>query len=475
MLHFGTNGIRGRMNELTPQFAVNMARAIGFWAKEKRSNVPILMATDYRITREMYRRSVIAGLTSAGCDVIDANVLPSPVVDYYMRTGRYSAGIIITASHNPPEWNGIKVVDNEGVAVSREVGKTLMQYFNKRPVSYEEIGKVSKTESMLAEYFSSVLKFVNTEKIKKSLTVVVDPGNGTLCDGIYAYKRLVNIIPINSQPDGNFPGRKSEPTEKNVQTLINTVKDSNADLGIAWDGDGDRVVFVDEKGNYVLGDKAFALSLLGFGGEEIRKKGPVLTTVSTSRIIEDVAKMHNLKTEYTKVGAPYLSEEANRLKKSKGIQIAMAGEEVGGIIWPEISWGKDGLFTAFKMLEMISEKPLSKWLEMIPVYHNKKIKIECPSEQKAGLMDKIKSELNKLNELDTPNTSDGPNTPNTLENENDKNMVTIDGIRINFNDGWVIIRPSGTENIIRVFAEAKTKERVDELSKRYVGLVRSHL
>ena len=454
MLHFGTNGIRGRINELTPDFAIKVGRAVGFWAGKRNRNEkegkyfrPVLVATDYRLTREVYKRALMAGLTSAGMDVIDADVLPSPVIDYFMRTGKYSAGVIITASHNPPEWNGIKVVDSHGVAVSREVGLEIEKFLGEKPVSYKKIGKIARTKSMLAEYFLDVLNYVNWKTINPKLKVVMDPGNGTLCDAIYMYKRFVNIIPINAQPDGNFPGRKSEPTEENVQTLIHTVKESNADLGIAWDGDGDRIILVDEKGNYVLGDKVFALSLLGFGNG---RKGPVLTTVSTSRIIEDVAKKHGLKTEYTKVGAPYLSERADKLK-----QIAMAGEEVGGIVWPEISWGKDGLFTAFKMLELVSKKPLSEWLKEIPVYYNKKVKIECPADKKQKTIERIKAEIEK--------------------EYKSEQIKTIDGIRIDFDDGWVIVRPSGTENIIRVFAEAKTKEKTNELSEKFVNKVRNIL
>jgi phosphomannomutase/phosphoglucomutase len=284
------------------------------------------------------------------------------------------------------------------------------------------------------------MKLIDSDKIRnRKPKLVLDCGNGMAA--IIApnlFKTLdCELVSLNSHVDGTFPGRPSEPTEKNVQALIEAVKFEKADAGIAWDGDGDRVIFVDELGNYIIGDKVFALCVLW---KLLEKKGDIATTVATSRAAQDIAQNTGQRTLYTKIGAPYLSEEI-----SKGNAI-MAGEEVGGVIYPELSLAKDGFMSAAKMVESICEKPLSEWLKEIPVYHNAKIRIEAANNgEKLKIVERVKHET---------------------ENRKLK-TIDIDGVRADFPDGWIICRPSGTEDAVRLFAEAHTEKRAKELLEEW--------
>ncbi|MDD5096524.1 MAG: phosphoglucosamine mutase, partial [Candidatus ainarchaeum sp.] len=276
--------------------------------------------------------------------------------------------------------------------------------------------------------------------------IILDLGNGTTATiAPQLLKELgCKILTINSHMDGHFPGRPSEPLEQNIQELIRMVKETKADCGIAWDGDGDRIVFVDEKGNFVVGDKVCALSVLLKLKE---KNGDVVTTVATSKAVEDVASKFGCKTIYTRVGAPYMSDV---MANGKAV---IGGEEVGGVIWPELSLAKDGIFTAAKIVEAICEKPLSAWLKEIPAYYNVKTRVECSEKRKKAVLDGVWDHA----------TSKGGRVIRHGD----------DAIRIDQVDSWVIIRASGTEPCIRIFGEAKSKDKAEALVKEYEKLARS--
>jgi len=365
-----------------------------------------------------------------------------------MVTKQKAAGcVIITASHNPPEWNALKVVDSSGVAVSHERGEAIEKLMEKPKLAhYDRVGRISRCETATAEHIDEIARHVSAQGIKKRKPkIVIDCGNGTAA--LIAPKLLkglgCEILSLNSHMDGRFPGRPSEPSEANVKELIALVKSSNADAGIAWDGDGDRVIFVDESGGYVIGDKVYALSILWKAAklktQNSKPAGDIVTTVATSKAVEDVAKTLNLKTRYTAIGAPYLSEEV-----AKGGAF-MGGEEVGGVIWPESSLAKDGFLTAAKLAEALCEKPLSEWLKDVPVYFNVKIKLEADAKAKKEIVARVLAHA-KAKKLA---------------------YITVDGVRINFNDSWVIVRASGTENYVRIFAEAKSDAEAKRLVQEY--------
>ena len=260
--YFGTNGVRGRLDELTPELALRVAQAVGIYFKRGK----VLVARDHRITGELLEDAVLSGLQSVGCDAVDLGMVSAPTAEFMVRKVGAAGLIIVTASHNPPEWNALKVVDGRGITVSKERGEEIEKIMEKVELAeWDNVGRKGVYESAVKEHIEAIGKLVDGGKIrKKKLSLVLDLANGTpITIAPELFKGLgVEIITLNSSVDGHFPGRPSEPTEENVGDLKKMVKERGADAGIAWDGDGDRVVFVDEKGEYVVGDKVFALSVL---------------------------------------------------------------------------------------------------------------------------------------------------------------------------------------------------------------------
>ncbi len=453
-MYFGTNGVRGKFDQLTPELTLKLAQAIGIYLKNSKSSSDkvgekpkIIVARDCRMTGELLQSIVMGALASVGCDVLDIGIASSPTAEFMIKTG--AAGcIIVSASHNPPEWNALKVVDGFGVAISHERGGKIEKLMEKISLAkWDDIGKITKYDRATLEHIEAIGNAVNREAIAaKRPKIVLDCGNGTAC--VIApklFKELgCEILTLNSHPDGKFPGRASEPSEGNVKDLVALVQSSGANAGVAWDGDGDRVIFVDEKGGYVIGDKVFALSII-WKFNSVLARGDVVTTVATSKAVEDVAKSYGGKIRYTAIGAPYLCEEM--IKKPA----AIGGEEVGGVIFPEFSLAKDGFLTAAKMVEAICQKPLSNWLELVPKYYNIKTKIDAKNEKTKKQMIARVLKYAKSKKLD---------------------YIDIDGVRINMKESWVIVRPSGTEPYVRIFAEAKGEEEAKRLVKEYEGVAK---
>ncbi len=440
MPYFGTNGVRGKFDELTPELTLKLSCAIGEYFKKGK----VIVARDCRLTGPPLHGAVSSGLSSVGCDVLDIGVASSPTAEFMIKRRGAAGCVIISASHNPPEWNALKVVDGDGVAISRERGAAIEKLVGKaRPAQWDKVGAITGYDMATADHIDAIAGKVDVGRIRqRKPRIVLDCGNGTAClIAPRLFKRIgCEILTLNSHPDGRFPGRPSEPTEANVKELIDAVKSERADAGVAWDGDGDRVIFVDGAGGYVIGDKVYALSVLWKAGESGGKlAGDIITTAATSRCVEDVAKSLGAKVRYTAIGAPYLCEE---MLRKPGL---MAGEEVGGVVWPELSMAKDGFFTAAKMAEAVSAKPLSEWLASVPTYHNVKLKIAAKGPQKARIVARVAAHAKK----------------NKLPH------LTIDGVRINYDDGWVIVRASGTEDYVRVFAEARSMDEARRLAREF--------
>jgi len=437
--YFGTNGARGTFQQLSPELVMKLSQAIGLYFNKGK----ILLARDGRLTGETLKHAAVSGLLSVGCTVVELGMVSSPTAEYMVRKLNADGLIIITASHNPPEWNGLKVVDSEGIAISKERGGEIEKLMDGIEIAgWDKTGKLRSHEGSAEEHIEEILGHIDVDKVKKKKPkIVLDCGNGMA--SVIAPKLFSSmgceVIPLNSHVDGTFPGRPSEPTEANVKEMLALVKETKADAGIAWDGDADRVVFADEKGNFVIGDKVFALCVILKLKE---KKGKVVSTVATSLAIEEIARKNGAEVVYTKIGAPYLSEAV-----AKGAVIG--GEEVGGIIFPEISFAKEGLFASAKIVEALCTKSLSEWLKEIPEYRNIKEKVPA-DEAKAKKMITAAKKYAEENKLD---------------------YVDIDGIKINYENSWVIIRPSGTEAYVRIFAEAKTAEEAKELIKKHEKIV----
>jgi len=438
---FGTNGVRGITNEsMNAELALKLGKAIGTYFQGN-----IIVATDTRTSNEMLKNAVIAGLVATGCNVFDAKIAPSPTLQYYVKHSDADAGVIITASHNPPEFNGIKVIDADGIELSRNKEKEIEKiYFNERfkLAAWNELGKVYDID-ILDFYIEGILEKVDVEKIKSNdFKVVVDCGNGAACYTMpYLVSQMADVISLNAQPDGNFPGRKPEPTEENIKDLMRTVKAVNADLGVAYDGDADRAVFVDEKGNFIHGDKSLAV-MAGYIVE--KKRGKVVTPVSTSSCVEEYVKARGGEIVYTKVGAPIVA------RKMVEVDAVFGGEENGGLMFPSHQYCRDGGMATAAMLELLAVKgkKLSEMVTEVPSYYLVKTKVKC--ENNREVMEKLRKVI-----------------------EGDQIDYT-DGIKVYTDDGWVLIRPSGTEPIIRIYAEAKSQKIAEKMAEKYRKIVESN-
>jgi len=442
---FGTFGVRRRANEvLTPEFASKLAAAYGTLVKGQ-----VAVGGDTRTSTPMIKHAVLSGLLSSGCHVIDLGILPTPTVQYAVRN-YYDGGVIITASHNPPHDNGIKFVDADGIGIPDDMEEKIEDmFFDENPdrVPWDEISEV-ETSDIIDEYIENVINRVDADAIKDAgLKVVVDCGSGAACFTTpYLLRKLgCQVTTMNCQPDGFFPGRNPEPTEDNLQDLINAVKNLGADLGIAHDGDADRTICIDENGAFVFGDKTFALVEKYMLKEN--KGGLIVTTVATSQAIYDIAEEYGGEVIATRVGDLLV---ARALKENDGL---FGGEENGGLIFPDFVYGRDAALSTAKIVEIMAKekKPLSKLIDELPSYRSEKRKVECPDELKVEVMEKI-AEVTCEFEVDT-----------------------TDGVKILTEEGWVIIRPSGTEPIFRCFAEAKTEEDAKKMAEWGIKLVLEQL
>ena len=445
---FGTFGVRRTANDvLTPEFASRLAASYGSIVQGT-----VAIGGDTRTSTPMLKHAITAGLLSSGCDVVDLGILPTPAIQYAVRN-YYDGGIIVTASHNPPKFNGLKFVDEFGIGTPDDMEIAVEEmYFDSEPkrVSWDKIGKVYHNETIIDEYIKETLKRVDVEAIhSRRLKVVVDCGSGA---GSYTAPYLLKalgceVTTLNCQADGFFPGRDPEPIEPNLQDLIATVKDLGADIGLAHDGDADRTICIDEKGNFVLGDKTFALVEKQMLKEN--NGGIIVTTVATSQAIYDVAEEFGGEVIATAVGDLLV---ARKLKDTDGL---FGGEENGGLIFPDFVYGRDAAMTVAKLLEILAkeDRPFSELVAELPVYYQEKLKIECPDDEKEEVMSKIAEEIKTTTDFE---------------------LDTTDGVKILKDDGWVIIRPSGTEPIFRCFAESDSMDKAVEMANWGIGLIKKY-
>jgi len=438
---FGTNGIRGVVNkELTPEIAIKIGSAIGTFFKHGK----LVIGYDARTSGPMLAKAVISGLTATGCDVILAGMAPTPALQYAVKNHKPNGGVIITASHNPPEYNGIKVLWNDGVELSREQEIEIENIFFEEKTRYTEwsgIGTISDLPGIIEEYVDAIKRHVDIRRItKKHYHVVVDAANSV---GNLAAPHLLRdlgckVTTINGNIDGTFSGRLPEPRPENLKDLALTVKALGADLGVAYDGDADRSIFVDEKGEIYWGDKTFALVEKHFLLDNPNEK--IVTPVSSSTLVKDMADAYDGEIVWTKVGSVTVSQTMKKLNAKLG------GEENGGIFYGSHQPVRDGAMATALILDIMAKtgKKLSKLLGELPKYYIEKGKVECSEKLKEKTLEKLRKQTEKLN------------------------VSAIDGVKIWFKDkSAILIRPSGTEPIYRLYAEAKTEDKALQLVKEY--------
>jgi phosphomannomutase/phosphoglucomutase len=443
---FGTNGIRGVFKEdFTLEFIHDMTLAIATYFKEG----PILIGYDGRDSSPIIAKTICSALNSCGLDCNNTGLVPTPCLEFAVKELGYSGGIMITASHNPPQYNGIKPVARDGVEISRDDELIIEDIYLKKnwiknPHTW---GNTGTEEKAIEVYVQGISSQINSEKIKsRKFKVALDLGNGAqaITAPIFCENLNCDIFIIYEKIDGSFPGRGSEPTPQNLQTLSKTVQENNADLGIAFDGDGDRSIFCDNEGTILTGDKS-ALVLT----KHILSKFPeslVVTCLNSGSTIENIANDSKSKVIRTKVGSVEVS------RKMVPTNALIGFEENGGFMFGPHNQVRDGCMTLALMLDLLasSDMTLSKIVDDLPSSFTTKDKIKCSSEDAKKLIDSLKEEF--------PNSD------------------TTDGIKITTNpQNWVMIRPSGTEPIIRIYGEAETQEKLDMLMSEYLQKAKSSI
>ncbi len=435
---FGTNGVRGVVNQdLTPELALRLTMSLGTFMRGA-----VALGRDTRISGNMLSNAATAGLLATGCKVIDVGIAPTPTIQYFVRDNA-GAGVVITASHNPREYNGLKFIAGDGTEFGSDAELAVEDIYFKGDfnlASWRETGELSHVD-IIPAYIDGIIRRVNSERIKeRKFNVAIDTGcgAGSVVTPFMLSKMGCTVTTLNAQLDGTFPSREPEPTEDVLTELAGAVVSLGADLGVAHDGDADRAVFVDERGDFVNEDVLLAIIVKHVLS---KKTGVVVTPVSSSQRIVDVAKESNSNVVWTPVGSIYV---ARMMKKLNAV---IGGEGNGGIIFPEHQYCRDGAMTAAKILEIMAEKDkkLSELADEIPKYFMSKTKVKC--EDRDSIMHTILSSVSG-------------------------NIDTTDGAKIWYDDGWLLIRPSGTEPIIRIFAEARTEHRVNELLQMGLDLTR---
>lgn len=435
---FGTNGVRGVFGK---DFTLEVVHDLTLAIAKHLARGPILVGYDGRDTSKIVAKAACSALNYSGLDCCDAGLVPTPCLEYCVQQLGYAGGMMITASHNPPEYNGIKPVAPDGVEISREDEDVIEGYYrNKERVRAARWGSTTPEPRAVETYVAGVLSRVNAEAIaRRNYTVVLDIGNGAqavsappLCQRLNC-----NVILLNDTIDGRFPGRGSEPTPDNLSGLSDAVLRNKADMGIAFDGDGDRSIICDEKGSILTGDRS-ALALVRY----LLKENPgstVVTCLNSGHAIEGLAESYGSRVVRTRVG----SVEVSRRMVSSGALVGF--EENGGFMYGRHNQVRDGLMTLALALSVLasSGNTMSENISSLPASFTTKDKIRCTPAQASQVIEALYRA--------SPDSD------------------TTDGIKISLGPSkWVMIRPSGTEPIIRIYAEAPSAHALNALISEYV-------
>ncbi|HKG30104.1 MAG TPA: phosphoglucosamine mutase [Nitrososphaeraceae archaeon] len=449
---FGTNGVRGVFGEeLTLNLVVDLSYSLATYFKKG----PIIIGYDGRKSSLILSKIVSSVINSAGIDVDNAGLVPTPCLQYAAKRVGYNGGIMITASHNPPEYNGIKPTANDGVEISREDELKVEEiYYSKRFSKIDGFGTDYTNETIIDSYIMTVLSLVNVEKIRqRKFTVAMDIGNGAQARvaPVLLNKLGCKLITINGNIDGDFPGRGSEPTPENLMTLSNMVKNSEADFGVAYDGDGDRSLFCDEEGKVHWGDMV-GTAIVRYLLKTKHRGAEVVCPINTTMALSLVAKEADSKVIHTKVGSVEVSREMLRRKSFIGL------EDNGGFMYGKLNEVRDGAMTTALVLEMLSlsdkeEQTLSHTISLLPKIFQYKTKFKCPTRQIANTIVTM-----------------------CIEHGSPKKIETLDGAKIWIDEEtWIMVRPSGTEPFVRMYAESVDSSLLNSKVSEYRRLIESKI
>lgn len=441
-LMVSVSGVRGRVGEaLTPEVACQFAAAFGAFSIARAASRTIVVGRDSRVSGPMFHRAVLSALQSVGADVLDVGMAPTPTVQLAVEHHHAAGGLAITASHNPVEWNALKFIGSSGLFLDAAEGAAMRRYLQEGipRASWDTLGSIHDDTQAIDRHIDAILAlpFLDVEGIRqRRFHVALDTCHGA---GVTIFPQLLErlgcrVTAINLEPHGRFH-RPPEPVAENLGELEALVRDSGAAVGFATDPDVDRLALVSDEGRAIGEDYTLALAARVILRQ---KRGPVVTNLSTSRIVADVAREAGCEVILAPVG------EVNVAVKMRSVGAVVGGEGNGGVILPDLHLGRDAPLAAALILQLLHESngTLSAVVGGYPRYEIVKDKLDRPN---VPLDDVYRS---------------------LREAFADAAVDTQDGLRLTWPDRWVHVRPSGTEPIVRVIAEAPTGEGARELVRR---------
>ncbi len=441
-LMVSVSGIRGIIGEsLTPEVITKYAAAFGTWC----NGGTVVVGRDSRVSGEMVKTLVTGTLLAAGCKIVDIGIVPTPTVEITVNDMNAHGGIAITASHNPIQWNALKLIGPRGRFLTQSQMNEVLEIADRKSTllaTWDRIGKINYYDHAIQNHIDHILEleYIDVEALRKrNFKVVVDCVNGA--GGVIVPRLLkelgCNVVVINEEPHGVFP-RNPEPSVDNLKALEETVRQHQAHIGFAVDPDVDRLALVNEKGQ-AIGEELTLMIATDLVLS--RKKGPVVVNASTTMGIDQIASMYGVQTHHTRIG------EINVSIKMEEIDSVIGGEGNGGVILPEIHLGRDACTGIALALQYVLQKnkPFSECVAELPYFIMKKDKIELHDIDADAVMTKI------------------------LKDQKKGRVDTVDGVKIIFEDGWIHFRKSNTEPIMRIIAEARTQERLDNMIRSFTS------
>tara|TARA_R110000868_G_scaffold37111_15_gene131674 strand:+ start:3137 stop:4483 length:1347 start_codon:yes stop_codon:yes gene_type:complete len=446
-LMISVSGIRGIFGvDLTPENLARFTAAYGTWLK----GGTVVLGRDSRVTGQLCQDIVASTLMSVGCNVIKVGIVPTPTVAMGVLKYQAAGGIIISASHNPAEWNALKLLNSTSEFMDAVQGSEMIAIsesgkFDYQP--YDKIGELHSDESLLQDHIDAIIElpYINPEVIKSvDLSVAVDAVNGA---GSLAVPLLLErlgvskIHKIHCIPNGLFP-HNPEPLPENLTEICDLVKKTGADLGVVTDPDADRLALVDDKG-ILFGEEYTQASVFDF----ILSKNPgtTATNLSSSRIADDVTEKYGQKCHRSAVG------EINVVKKMQEVNAVVGGEGSGGIIVPDLHYGRDALVGIACVIQHLAERKISSSAlrgEFTNYYMSKsKIQLDELGKDADEVLELVKTHYISLN------------------------PVTIDGVKVNFEEGWVHLRKSNTEPIVRIYSEGTSPEAANNFAEKIKSII----
>nr|WP_314999956.1 phosphoglucosamine mutase [uncultured Capnocytophaga sp.] len=447
------SGIRGTIggvpdDNLTPIDAVKFAAAYGTWLKKHiyKTRVKVVVGRDARISGEMVQNLVQYTLVGLGIDVVDIGLSTTPTVEVAVTMEQADGGIILTASHNPKQWNALKLLNNKGEFLNAQEGEEILRIAAANEFTFAEVdalGHITHNDTYIQRHIDAVLSLLPLATLeairKRKFKVAVDAVNSTggIAIPLLLERLGAEVVPLYCEPNGQFP-HNPEPLKEHLADICAKVVEAKADLGVVVDPDVDRLALITEEGE-MFGEEYTLVACADYYLS--KKKGNVVSNLSSSRALRDIAEKHGVEYAAAAVG------EVNVVTKMKEVNAVIGGEGNGGVIFPELHYGRDALVGVVLFLSLLVEKDttVSALRRSYPAYFMSKNKIQLTT---------------------------GLNPDKVLHAMQEKyvheQITTIDGLKIDFPFSWVHLRKSNTEPIIRIYTEAKTQAEADDLATRFM-------